>query len=310
MIGVMESDETVVRRLREGEPDRFDVLVRRYGKTLYGRALRFTHDPCAAQDLAQEAFLQAYRRLGQLDDPARFGPWVRAILDNACRMWLRASASRPAALPLSPEGEVRLADPETETPESLFRRRELRRAVAEVCRSLPPALRTSAYLFYVTGMPCREIAEALGVPAATVESRLFKARAAISGLVAGGGRTRRHRQLADGLISLSKEDFIMDAIRIEISTQLIPWVRDEGADRGLLTVVRELRKELEAEHGLRIPKVHIIDNGELKANAFALFIREQRVASGTVGERRELPGFGDSLRRALLDHRYGMTAVV
>lgn len=301
MMAVMETDGTAVR---------FDILVRRYQKTLYARALRFTHDAQIAEDMAQEAFLQAYRRLGQLEDPARFGPWVRAILDNACRMWLRASASRPAAAPLPSEDRSPIADLATRTPEALFRRRELRRAVAEVCRSLPPAYRTCAYLFYVTGMPCREIADALGTSTATVESRLFKARTAIRELVAGGGRTAGQRRLADGLLALVKEDFIMDDIRIEISTQLIPWVRDEGSDRGLISLVRELRMELEAEHGLRIPKVRIVDNAGMAAHSFSLFIREQDVASGIVAERRALSGFTDFLRRALLDHRYGMTTVV
>lgn len=306
----MESDGEAVRGTVGGETERYAGLVRRYEGSLYRRAYRFTCDAQAAQDLVQEAFLRAYRRLDRLTDPARFGSWVRSILDNECRMWLRRSTSRPEPVDLPSESLLPAEDGTGGTPEEQLHRGELRRTVEEVCRTLPPALRTVAWLFYVTGMPCREISAALGVTPATVESRLFKARAAVRRIVAGGGRTERQRGLADALYALTRKDFIMDDIRIEISTQLIPWVRDEGQDKGLLSLLRGLREDLEAEQGMRLPKVRVIDNAALAAYSFSLFIREQGVASGTVRARGELPAFQGAVRRALLDHRYGMTRIV
>jgi RNA polymerase sigma-70 factor, ECF subfamily len=124
-----------------------------------------TGDLGLAEDLAQDAFLQAFRRLGQLRDPTRFYPWVRRTALRLAMHRLRQRREVTVEWPVEAESGV---DP--------ARRAETRLAVQAALGALPIELRVTLVLRELEQLDYEEIAEALGIPVGTVRSRLFNAR--------------------------------------------------------------------------------------------------------------------------------------
>lgn len=150
---------------RSGDADATLRLLGRYRPPLVRLLTGLTGDRALAEDVAQEAFLQAFRSLRQLRDPGAFYGWVRRL---ATRHALRAlRRRRPPGPPLDP------ALPAGDNP---AREVETRLAVEGVLRALPPDLRAVLVLREMEQLDYEEIAETLGVPVGTVRSRLFTAR--------------------------------------------------------------------------------------------------------------------------------------
>jgi len=86
---VKEPDGTLISRILEGDSGAYDILVRKYQGAVFGLAYHLVGNREDAEDLAQEAFLQAYLHLNQLKERDKFASWLRQITANLCRMWLR-----------------------------------------------------------------------------------------------------------------------------------------------------------------------------------------------------------------------------
>ncbi len=158
-------DARWVAHARAGDGDAVLRLLARYRPLLVRSLAGMTGDAATAEDLAQETFLQAFRRLGQLRDPARFYPWVRRMGVRHTLKWLRRQ--RETAGEPQPAAEDS-ADPR--------RTVESRLAIEAVLRRLPPDLRATLVLREIDGLDYREIAAELMIPVGTVRSRLFNAR--------------------------------------------------------------------------------------------------------------------------------------
>ena len=95
--GRVPTDETLAIRAREGSPEAFARLVERYERPVFGLIVRLVRDPALAEDLAQEAFLRAWRALASFDPERRFASWLLRIAHNAA-----IDALRPSSSPSSP----------------------------------------------------------------------------------------------------------------------------------------------------------------------------------------------------------------
>lgn len=177
------SDEQLWLEYLEGQPDRFEALVERHSRELYQFLVRFVGDAAAAEDLVQEAFLQAHLAASTFERGRRFKPWLFTIAANKARDLLRARARRPempldAAIRRDMEEGRRfadfLADP-SPGPEAPLDEQERSRRVREVISAMPEHLREVLILSYYHRFPYKEIAEILGVPLGTVKSRLHAA---------------------------------------------------------------------------------------------------------------------------------------
>jgi RNA polymerase sigma-70 factor (ECF subfamily) len=150
---------------RAGDAEAMLRLLTRYRPPLLRLLVGMAGDLATAEDLVQEALLQAFRRIRQVRDPGCFYPWLRRLaLRHALR---RLGKRREAPLGESPEA-AGVIDP--------MRGVETRLAVEEVLRALPVDLRVTLLLREVEGLDYQEIAATLGVPVGTVRSRLFAAR--------------------------------------------------------------------------------------------------------------------------------------
>ena len=156
------TDSDLIRSVVDGDVDAFGALVETYQHVVYSVALSVVGEPSAAEDVAQETFLTAFTRLGQLRDPASFPPWLRRIAVNAAKMWLR-NRKPGETLP-----ETGLATAREEG--------GLRSEIADALASLPEQKRQVAILCYLDGASRREAALFFGVTEATLRKRLHDAK--------------------------------------------------------------------------------------------------------------------------------------
>jgi RNA polymerase sigma-70 factor, ECF subfamily len=138
------SDTDLVARARRGDRTAFSALVDRYRGAVYGVAYHYLMDRDDAQDAAQEAFVHAYLRLSQLQQPERFGPWLRRITANVCLDVLRRRGAPMASLDALPEWVVHLAAP---APDEDLERLAVRITVRNALQVLSPLSRLTLTLF-------------------------------------------------------------------------------------------------------------------------------------------------------------------
>ncbi len=161
------AEASVVALAASGDHQAFAELVRRRQGMVRGLMRRLCGDPAFAEDLAQQAFVQAWRQLGRLQSPAAFGGWLRAIAVN---VWLQEARRSPA----------KFETPQAEPPEPDVAGRpedELAAARLDLSRALlrlKAAERVCVVLAYAEGLSHGEIAEATGWPLGTVKSNVAR----------------------------------------------------------------------------------------------------------------------------------------
>jgi len=170
-------------------PPPIEELVRAHADRLYRIAYRLTGRQDVAEDLVQDAFLDAHRNLGQLRSDGAAFPWLVSILRRRRVKWLKGKA-RTATVPL-PEVDLTADVPD---PPAEFDQEDLAAALAR----LPDEFREPLILFYFEEMKYREIAEALETPIGTVMSRLARAKAMLRAALSGDGNERRSQEVRDG----------------------------------------------------------------------------------------------------------------
>lgn len=169
-----QTDDELIERVRKGETRFFADLVHRYQDPVYGMTLRFVRSAGDAEDLAQEAFLRAYRGLDGFKGDARFGTWLYRIAWNLCADWLRRNR-KPGRAALTIDDAAGVADGRVDLEEGLLaaeERQEVRRALDR----LDEKYRSVLILLYYQKLTYDQIAAVLDVPLKTVETRLYRAR--------------------------------------------------------------------------------------------------------------------------------------
>ncbi len=182
--GVAEqSDLELVRRAQRNERGAFDLLVLKYQHKVVKLVARLLRDPAEAEDVAQEAFIKAYRALGSFRGDSAFYTWLYRIAVNTARNAIASRQRRPLdyEAELSENEQSNLASRlrHTDTPEATALSEEIRLTVNQAIEQLPEDLRTAIVLREVEGLSYEEIAAAMDCPVGTVRSRIFRAREAI-----------------------------------------------------------------------------------------------------------------------------------
>ncbi|MGH0032582.1 MAG: RNA polymerase sigma factor [Myxococcota bacterium] len=190
------SDEEVVERIRAGERGLYDVLMRRHNQRLYRAVRAILRDEGEVEDVLQDAYLAAYRKLSEFEGRARFSTWLTRIAVNRA---LDRRRRRARVVVLNPqEGDDGVDHGDTpswggpaEDPERQSARRELARLLQDAIDELPATFRPVYVLREVEGLSVQETAASLGIEPGTVKTRLHRARGLLRERLLGdfGGAT-------------------------------------------------------------------------------------------------------------------------
>jgi RNA polymerase sigma-70 factor (ECF subfamily) len=175
-------DQELVVRVQRGDKTAFDLLVRKYQFKVIKLVSRYVYDPSDAHDVAQEAFIKAYRALPGFRGDSAFYTWLYRIAINTAKNHIAARNRTPVTSESdfgngdadAVDFSSRLSD--IDTPEALLLTEEVRRTIVQAIEGLPQDLRTAIILREMEGMSYEEIAKAMDCPVGTVRSRLFRAR--------------------------------------------------------------------------------------------------------------------------------------
>lgn len=176
-----QADAQAVARTLAGDMTAFDRLIEKYQRRAVAVSYRLLGSMDDAMDVSQEAFVRAFRALGTLAEPERFGAWLMRIVSNLSLNYRRG---RKAHLSLATEGdeagiEDRLADPAStgrRGRSNAVQQDELQQAITTAIEALPEQQRLALILFAVEQMPQKEVAEILGCSIEMVKWNVFQAR--------------------------------------------------------------------------------------------------------------------------------------
>ncbi|MTI14109.1 RNA polymerase sigma factor RpoE [Sansalvadorimonas verongulae] len=187
MADAPETDQQLVERVRKGDKRAFDLLVIKYQHKILGLVGSYVHDFQEVQDVTQEAFIKAYRAMGQFRGDSAFYTWLYRIAINTAKNHLVSKGRRP------PDTDVDVYDAESydntyplkdlETPENNLQKNQVEKAIFGVIKTLPDELRTAVTLREFEGLSYEEIAQVMDCPVGTVRSRIFRAREAIDRVI-------------------------------------------------------------------------------------------------------------------------------
>ncbi|MGD8322727.1 MAG: RNA polymerase sigma factor RpoE [Gammaproteobacteria bacterium] len=182
-VGSGAADLALVKRVQQGDRSAFDLLVIKYQHRILKLIMRYVKDPSEALDVAQEAFLKAYRAATSFRGDSAFYTWLYRIAINTAKNHLVSASRRAAQFDFDTQDadqyEVMSKLQELDTPEALAMSEQLRATVVQTINQLPEDLRTAILLREVEGMSYEEIAQTMECPVGTVRSRIFRAREAI-----------------------------------------------------------------------------------------------------------------------------------
>jgi RNA polymerase sigma-70 factor (ECF subfamily) len=190
---VTATDTELVNRILAGSEEAFEELVRRYQRPVFALIVRIVRDPSRAEELAQDTFVKAFRRLETFDGHRKFSSWVLAIAHNTAIDEIRRSGGE--ASPLEEMGddvrESRHFTDARDGPARMAERAELAQAIERAIGRLRPEYRELASLRYESDLGYEEIAEITALPVGTVKSYLHRARKELAeSLSAAGWGTR------------------------------------------------------------------------------------------------------------------------
>ncbi len=180
-----EIDQQLVERAQRGDKHAFELLVTKYQRKLIRLLSRFIRDASEVEDVAQEAFIKAYRALPNFRGDSAFYTWLYRIGINTAKNYLVAMGRRaPTSTSMDAEEAEDLGESEllqdVNTPENQMMSRQVAETVNQTLGKLPEELRTAITLREMEGLSYEEIATIMNCPIGTVRSRIFRAREAIA----------------------------------------------------------------------------------------------------------------------------------
>jgi RNA polymerase sigma-70 factor (ECF subfamily) len=177
-LGLESSDETIAKRVLEGEVELYEILIRRHNQRLYRIARSIVKDESEAEDVMQDAYLAAYAHLDQFEGRASFKTWISRITMNEAFARLRRNG-RFVEWDETMDDERANASAAPETPEDELSRRELSFILEEAIDSIPVPYRLVFVLRQLEGLSTEEVARIAGISSDNVKARFHRAKVAL-----------------------------------------------------------------------------------------------------------------------------------
>lgn len=179
-VNASSSDAAIVRRVQQGDINAYNLLVLRYQHKVVQVALKFVSNQADACDIAQEAFLKAYRAIGSFRGESGFYTWLYRIVINTARTFLESASKLRNHVDVDAD-DIHSQDHQgvlasADSPDRIIESQELQKTIMQALAQLPYELRQAITLREVEGLAYEDIAELTKVPIGTVRSRIFRAR--------------------------------------------------------------------------------------------------------------------------------------
>jgi RNA polymerase sigma-70 factor (ECF subfamily) len=183
-------EEALIKRIKKGDTEAFDQLVRNYEKKVYNTALRYCKNPDDAFDISQDVFLRVYRYIYDFKGESTFSTWIYRITVNLCTDYIRKGQNNKT-IPLyagdeDDEYELPLPD-DAPTPEERYETKEKIEYLKKAIDSLPDDHREIIVMRDINGLQYEEIARALEINIGTVKSRISRARDKLKSILEQNG---------------------------------------------------------------------------------------------------------------------------
>ncbi|HPV84488.1 MAG TPA: sigma-70 family RNA polymerase sigma factor [Nitrospira sp.] len=168
----------LIARSQQQDHEAFGQLVDRHASVIVNLAYRMVGNRADAEDLAQDAFLAAFKALPTFRADSKFSTWLYRIAANKCKDWLRAK--HPPAVELDDNEAVAAHVVEPHTPERLLSQQQVAQQLDEAIQRLPPLYREAFVLKHIEGLSYEDMQDLLGVNADTLKMRVYKGRVQLS----------------------------------------------------------------------------------------------------------------------------------
>ncbi len=174
------SDEALVKRVQQGDVNAYNILVIKYQHKVAQIISKFVGNSADVNDVAQEAFIKAYKAINNFRGESSFYTWLYRIVVNAAKTYLESNSKRKNHIDVDSE-EFQSIDSQgvltsKETPDKIIESQELQQVILSAMKELPEELRQAIMLREVEGMSYEDMADLLQIPIGTVRSRIFRAR--------------------------------------------------------------------------------------------------------------------------------------
>jgi RNA polymerase sigma-70 factor, ECF subfamily len=171
--------QLVVRSLAQ-DHEAFGQLIDRHAAVIVNLAYRMVGNRAEAEDLAQEAFLAAFKALPTFRTDSKFSTWLYRIASNKCKDWLRVKRPGHGPQDVDVDEQLDLHVAEGRTPETLLSQQQVAQELEQAIQQLPPLYREAFVLKHVEGLSYEEMEEILGVSSDTLKMRVYKGRVQLS----------------------------------------------------------------------------------------------------------------------------------
>ncbi|SFK19825.1 RNA polymerase sigma factor RpoE [Succinivibrio dextrinosolvens] len=174
------SDEAIVKRVQQGDVSAYNILVIKYQHKVAQIISKFVGNSADVNDVAQEAFIKAYKAINNFRGESSFYTWLYRIVVNAAKTYLESNSKRKNHIDVDSE-EFQSIDSQgvltsRESPDKIIESQELQQVILSAMNELPEELRQAIMLREVEGMTYEDMADLLQIPIGTVRSRIFRAR--------------------------------------------------------------------------------------------------------------------------------------
>ncbi|MFO0701837.1 MAG: sigma-70 family RNA polymerase sigma factor [Nitrospira sp.] len=173
-------DAQLVARSLKQDHEAFGQLIDRHASTIINLAYRMVGNRAEAEDLAQEAFLTAFKALSTFRADAKFSTWLYRIAANKCKDWLRAKRPGMGQHDVDIDEILDMHVADEQTPERLLSQQQVAQELEQAIQRLPPLYREAFVLKHVEGLSYEEMEEILGVNSDTFKMRVYKGRVQLS----------------------------------------------------------------------------------------------------------------------------------
>ncbi|MDH5641762.1 MAG: sigma-70 family RNA polymerase sigma factor [Nitrospira sp.] len=174
------NDAQLVARSLAQDHDAFGRLIERHATVIVNLAYRMVGNRAEAEDLAQEAFLAAFKALPTFRADAKFSTWLYRIASNKCMDWLRVKRPGQSQYDVDADEQLDLHIAEERTPEDLLSQQQVAEELDQAIQRLPPLYREAFILKHVEGLSYEEMEDILGVRGDTLKMRVYKGRVRLS----------------------------------------------------------------------------------------------------------------------------------